>query len=56
MYTVKKVTIFPSPAGLSLTKLSLDGNNYCTLFPARESLGSDIPAGDRKVAKLFYSV
>jgi hypothetical protein len=26
------------------------------LFPARESLVSDIPAGDRKNAKLFYSV
>jgi hypothetical protein len=26
------------------------------LFPARESLVSDIPAGDRKIANLFYSV
>ncbi len=25
-YTVKKVTVFPSPAGMSLTKLSLAGN------------------------------
>ena len=26
------------------------------LFPARESLVSDIPAGDEKMANLFYSV
>ncbi len=26
------------------------------LFPARESLVSDIPAGDEKIANLFYSV
>jgi hypothetical protein len=26
------------------------------LFPARDSLVSDIPAGDRKIANLFYSV
>jgi hypothetical protein len=26
-YTVKRLTIFPSPAGMSLTKLSLAGND-----------------------------
>jgi hypothetical protein len=26
------------------------------LFPARESLDSDIPAGDRKLDNLFYNV
>ncbi len=26
------------------------------LFPYRESLVSDIPAGDRKIVNLFYSV
>ncbi len=32
-YTVKKrFAIFPSPAGMSLTKLSLDGNNL--IIPA----------------------
>jgi hypothetical protein len=51
IYTVKKVSDFPIPS--SLTKLSLDGNN---LFPAREGLVSDIPAGDRNIAYLFYSV
>ncbi len=46
LYTVKKVAIFPSPAEMSLTKLS----------PARESLFSDILAGDGKIANFFYSV
>ncbi len=38
---------------MSLTKLSLAGNN---LFLARESLASDIQAGDGKIVNLFYSV
>ncbi len=51
-YTVKKrLTIFLSLAGMSLTNLSLAG-----IFPARESLVSDIPAGDGKINKSFYSV
>jgi hypothetical protein len=29
-YTVKKVIDFPAPAGMSLTKLSLAGNNLIT--------------------------
>ncbi len=39
-YTVKRFTSFPSPAGMSLTKLPLGGNNsvMTSLFPARESL------------------
>ncbi len=43
---------------MSLTKLSLGGNNlYMTsLFPPRESLVSDIPAGDGNIEKLFYGV
>jgi len=45
---------FPSPAGKSLTKLSLGGNNL--IFPPIESLVSDFPAGDWNVANLFYSV
>jgi hypothetical protein len=38
---------------MSLTKLSLGGNNvYMTsLFPPRESLVSDIPAGDGNIEK-----
>jgi hypothetical protein len=40
---------------MSLTKLSLGGNNlYMTsLFPTRESLVSDILAGDGNIKKLF---
>jgi hypothetical protein len=38
---------------MSLTKLSLNGN--ILIIPARESLVSDIPAGDGKTANLFYS-
>jgi hypothetical protein len=40
---------------MSLTKLSL-GPEIILLFSARESLVSDFPAGDGKVAILFYSV
>ncbi len=40
----KKVGGFLSPAGMSLTKLSLAGNY----------LFSDIPAGDRKTAYLLF--
>jgi hypothetical protein len=39
---------------MSLTKFPLAGN--ISLFPARESLASDIPAGDGKLENLFYSV
>jgi hypothetical protein len=42
----KGLAILPSPAGMSRHKL----------FPARESLVSDIPAGDGKIANFFYSV
>ncbi len=44
----KRLAIFPSPAELSLTKLSLTR-------PGRV-LVSDIPAGNGKIANLFYSV
>jgi hypothetical protein len=51
----KNFLIFPSPAGMSLTKLSLGGNNlYMTsLFPPRESFISDVLAGDRNIEKVF---
>jgi hypothetical protein len=39
-HTVKKVIDFRVP---------------CRLFPARESSVSDVPAGDGKIANLFYS-
>ncbi len=40
IHTVKKVHEFPSPAGMSLTKLPLGRNNsvMTSLFPPRESL------------------
>ncbi len=43
---------------MSLTKLSLGGNNLymISLFPPRESLVSDILAGDRNIENLFYGV
>jgi hypothetical protein len=57
LYTLKKrLSIFPSPAGMSLTKLSLAGNKLIFKPIARESLVSDIPAGDGKIEDLFYSV
>ncbi len=55
VYNVKKgLEIFPSLAGMSLTKLSLAG--IIKLFLTRESLVSHIPAGEGKIANLFYSV
>jgi hypothetical protein len=45
----KRLAIFPPPAGMSTTKLSLVWNK----FPARGSLVSDIPTGDGKIANLF---
>jgi hypothetical protein len=55
-YTDKKTFLtFPSQSGMSLTKLSLGGNNdvIYKLFPPRESLESDIPAEDGNIEKLF---
>jgi hypothetical protein len=54
----KSFSIFPSSAVMSLTELSLGGNNLyeMSLFPPRESLVSDIPAGDLNIIKFFYSV
>ncbi len=48
--------IFLPLSGMSLTELSLAGNNLITVFPAMESLVCDIPAGDGKIDNLFYSV
>jgi hypothetical protein len=47
----KRLAIFPSPAGVSLTKLPLGGNNL--IIPAKESLVSDILAGAENFANLF---
>ncbi len=50
----KKVHEFSSPSGMSLTKLPLGRNNYDVIIPAQGEFGSDIPAGDEKLANLFY--
>ncbi len=59
-HTVKKRFVsFPPPDGMSLTtKLSLGGNNdvITELFLPRGSLVIDIPAGDRKLVNLFFTV
>jgi hypothetical protein len=47
----KRSVIFPSLAGMSLTKLSLATNNL--IIPDGESFISDIPAGYGKMANLF---
>ncbi len=51
--TVKKVRDFPSPAGMSLTKLSMAGIN--SIIPGQRGLVSDIQAGNGKNDNLFYS-
>ncbi len=51
----KWLAIFKSPAGMSLTNLSLAGNDL--IIPSQEEyMVSDIPAGNGKIASLFYSV
>jgi hypothetical protein len=49
-HTCKKVSDFPSQAGMSLTKLFLAGNNQ--IFPGQGEFG----AWGRKIDNLFYSV
>jgi len=55
LHCKKSFSIFPSPAGISLTKLSLGGNNdvIYKLFPPRESLAGDIPVGDGNIKRFF---
>jgi hypothetical protein len=50
----KSFSIFRSPAGMSLTKLSLIGN-YDVVYKLFLSLVSDIPAGDGNIEQLFNS-
>jgi hypothetical protein len=52
-YTVKKVIVFPSPAGINKANSPWPGKNY--LFSARESLVRGIPAGAGEIGNLFYS-
>ncbi len=61
-YTVRKGHRFCRPHPGSHLPFSLDGDNQrvwlvtSKLFPSRESLVSDFPAGDGKIDTLFYSV
>jgi hypothetical protein len=52
----KRLTIFPSPDGMSLTELSMAGNNLIIYQPCRESLVSAVQSGDMKIVNLFYGV
>jgi hypothetical protein len=54
LHCKKRLASFPSPAGMSLTKRSLAGNNL--IIPARECLVCAIPAEDGIIANIFYSV
>ncbi len=54
----KRFTSFPSPAGMSLTKLSLGRNNsvMTSLFPPRESLVVTSRLGTGNSRTFFYGV
>jgi hypothetical protein len=55
LHCKKGLAIFPSPAGVSVTKLSLAGNYL--INPGQGEFGySNIPTRDGKIANLFYSV
>jgi hypothetical protein len=49
LHCKKGYAVFPSPAGMSLSKLSVARNTVIQVFPARESLVSDILAGEGKI-------
>ncbi len=54
-YTVKKsLAIFPSPAGISPTKLTLASINLIIPHLFVVIMVSDIPAGEGKIANLFF--
>jgi hypothetical protein len=57
LHCKKRFAVFPCPAGMSLTVQyqALPGQ-VNLIFPARESLVCDIPAGDGKIDNLFYNV
>jgi hypothetical protein len=54
MHCKKRFAIFPSPAGMSLTKLSLAGNNL--IYPVQGEFGLWHPSWQGKIVNLFYSV
>jgi hypothetical protein len=58
LHRKKRFTSFPSPAGMSLTKLRLGRNNsvMTLLFPPRESLVVTSRLGTGKSQTFFYGV
>jgi hypothetical protein len=54
-FDTNTVTDFPVPSRY-VTNQTLPDGDLSKLFPTRESLVSDIPAGDGKISNLFYSV
>jgi hypothetical protein len=54
VFTVKKsLPIFPTPAGMSLTKLSLAGTNF---IPRQGEFGKCRPSWGPEIIKLFFTV
>jgi hypothetical protein len=49
----KRLAIFPSPAGMSLTNSLWQGIFFIQIVPGQGEFGSDIPAGDGKIGNLF---
>jgi hypothetical protein len=58
LHRKKRFTSFPSPAGMSLTKLPLGSNNsvMASLFPPRESLVVTFRLGTGNSRTFFYGV
>ncbi len=54
-YIVKKINDFPVPSR-DVTNQTLPGREYLIISGHGETLVSDNPAGDGKIANLFYSV
>ncbi len=55
LHRKKNYSVYTSPVGMSITKLSL-GGNYDVIYKLsapRESQVSDIPAWDGNIVKLF---
>ncbi len=55
LHCKKKVSDFPVPSR-EVTNQTPPWRGIIYLFPAGESLESDIPAGDGKMANLFFTV
>jgi hypothetical protein len=57
VYNVKKVNDFPVPSrDVTIVKRCMAEKNKIIPGQVRQILVSDIPAGDRKIVNLLYSV